>query len=218
MLNIFLRGVVMQSSPNTISQQNSGEMMMTSNLSHATALPNRPARRQLLAGAAISTGALFFGPTESRTAVDDAVSHSAESIHQEISFKASNKRVYDVLTDAKQFEQVVHLSDAMKSRIPPNAPPTRISTEPGGAFSTFGGLIVGMQIELVPNERIVQAWRPAYWKPGSYSIVRFVLTDADSGTKITLDHRGFPDGDGQSLLDGWNKNYWEPLAKFLAQP
>jgi activator of HSP90 ATPase len=106
----------------------------------------------------------------------------------------------------------------MKTRMPANAPPTRISAEPGGTFSTFGGLIVGMQIELAPNERIVQAWRPAYWKPGSYSIVRFALADSDSGTKLTLDHRGFPDGDGQSLLDGWNKNYWEPLTKFLAQP
>jgi len=189
-----------------------------SNRMSVTPLPNPLARREVLVGATIAVGALFFGPTESRAALDEAVSHSAESIHQEITFKATKKRIYDALTNAKQFEQVVHLSDAMKTRMPANAPPTRISTEPGGTFSTFGGLIVGMQIELAPNERIVQAWRPAYWKPGSYSIVRFALADSDSGTKLTLDHRGFPDGDGQSLLDGWNKNYWEPLTKFLAQP
>ena len=179
---------------------------------------NDPARRQVLVGAAMTVGAFIFGLTDARAAADDSVSHSAESIHQEIIFKATRKRVYDALTDAKQFEQVVHLSDAMKTRMPPNAPPTRISTEPGGTFSTFGGLIVGMQIELVPDERIVQAWRPAYWKPGNYSIVKFALSDSDSSTKLTLDHRGFPDGDGQSLLDGWKKNYWEPLQKFLAQP
>jgi len=189
-----------------------------SNRTRATALTNRPARRQVLAGAAMAVGAFVVGPIDARAGADDAVSHSAESIHQEIIFKASKKRIYDALTDAKQFEQVVHLSDAMKSRMPPNAPPTRISTQPGGTFSTFGGLIVGMQIDLVPNERIVQAWRPAYWKPGVYSLVKFALADTDSGTKLTLDHRGFPDGDGQSLLDGWNKNYWQPLEKFLAQP
>ena len=189
-----------------------------SNRTRATALPNRPARRQVLAGAAMAVGAFVVGPTDARAGTDDPVSHSAESIHQEIIFKASKKRIYDALTDAKQFEQVVHLSDAMKSRMPPNAPPTRISTQPGGTFSTFGGLIVGMQIELVPNQRIVQAWRPAYWKPGVYSLVSFALADNDSGTTLTLDHRGFPDGDAQSLLDGWNKNYWQPLAKFLAQP
>jgi activator of HSP90 ATPase len=181
------------------------------------ALPDDPVRRKVLAGAAMAAGAFVFASNEARAADYDPVSHSAESIHQEVIFKASKKRVYDALTDAKQFEQVVHLSDAMKSRMPPNAPPTRISAEPGGTFSTFGGLIVGMQIELVPNERIVQAWRPAYWNPGAYSLVKFSLADSDSGTKLTLDHRGFPDGDGQSLLDGWNKNYWEPLQKFLAQ-
>jgi hypothetical protein len=30
-----------------------------------------------------------------------------------------------------------------------------------------------------------------------------------------LDHKGFPEGDAKSLLDGWNKNYWAPLAKYL---
>jgi uncharacterized protein YndB with AHSA1/START domain len=179
---------------------------------------NEPARRQVLTGTAIAFAGFVFGLSEARANVDDPISHSAEAIHQEVTFKASRKRIYDALTDAKQFEQVVHLSDAMKTRMPPNAQPTRISTEPGGTFSTFGGLIVGMQIELVPNERIVQAWRPAYWKPGVYSLVKFALADSDSGIKLTLDHRGFPDGDGQSLLDGWNKNYWEPLQKFLAQP
>jgi len=187
-------------------------------LTTAPAIPSGPGRRQLLTGVALAVGGFVFASTPAQANADDPISHSAESIHQEVTFKASKKRMYDALTDAKQFEQVVHLSDAMKSRMPPNAPPTRISTEPGGTFSTFGGLIVGMQIELVPNERIVQAWRPAYWKPGSYSLVKFALADADSGTTLTLDHRGFPDGDALSLLDGWNKNYWEPLTKFLAQP
>jgi activator of HSP90 ATPase len=86
----------------------------------------------------------------------------------------------------------------------------------GGAFSTFGGLIVGRQIELVPDTRIVQAWRPAYWEPGVYSLVKFELSDSGAGTKLVLDHRGFPDGDGKTLLEGWNKNYWQPLAKYLA--
>jgi len=183
-----------------------------------TTLPKGPARRQVLAGAAVALGAFVLCSTGSGAAADDALSHSAESIHQEIIFRATRKRIYDALTDAKQFEQVVRLSDAMKTRMPPNAPPTRISTEPGGTFSTFGGLIVGMQLELVPDERIVQAWHPAYWKPGVYSLVSIALTvHTDSSTKLTLDHRGFPDGDGQSLLDGWNKNYWDPLQKFLVQ-
>jgi activator of HSP90 ATPase len=182
------------------------------------ALPDDPARRQILVGAALAVSALVLGQTQARANADEPISHTAESIHQEIIFTASPKRVYEALTDAKQFQRVVELSNAMKTRIPAGAPATQISTEPGGAFSTFGGLIVGRQIELVPNARIVQAWRPAYWNPGVYSIVKFALAESNSGTKLTLDHRGFPDGDASSLLDGWNKNYWEPLERFIAQP
>jgi activator of HSP90 ATPase len=105
----------------------------------------------------------------------------------------------------------------MKTLIPAGDPPTQISTDPGGAFSTFGGLIVGRQIELVLKERIVPAWRPGYWNPGVCSIVKFTLADRDAATKFTLDQEGFPDGDALSLLDGWNKNYSQPLQKFLAQ-
>ena len=180
------------------------------------ALTNEPTRRQAIVGVAMAFGGLTVVSTKARAEAEEEISHTAESIHQEVVFKASRKRVYEALTDAKQFDHLVQLSDARKTRMPAGAPPTQISPEVGGAFSTFGGLIVGRHIELVPNERIVQAWRPAYWKPGVYSIVKFELTDSGSETKLVLDHRGFPDGGGKSLLDGWNKNYWEPLAKYLA--
>jgi activator of HSP90 ATPase len=190
-----------------------------SNRTKVTALPQALARRQLLAGAAMTLGGFVLASPDARATAADPISHTAESIHQEVTFTASPKRIYDALTDAKQFQRVVELSNAMKTRMPAGAPPAQISSEVGGAFSLFGGIITGRQIELVPNQRIVQAWRPMYWNPGSYSIVKFELAaDNDSGTKLTLDHRGFPDGDGQSLLDGWNKNYWEALQKFLAQP
>jgi len=59
----------------------------------------------------------------------------------------------DALSDTKQFNNVTQLSTAMQSGMPPGAAPTQISREAGGAFSLFGGHIVGRHIELVPNER-----------------------------------------------------------------
>src|ERR1700722_4129120 len=177
---------------------------------------HEPTRRQAIAGVAMAFGGLSQVSTKAWAEAGEEISHSAESIHQEVIFKASRNRVYEALTDAKQFDHVVQLSDAMKTRIPPGAASTQISPNAGGEFSMFGGIIVGRQIELVPNVRIVQAWRPAYWNPGVYSTVKFELADSGSGTKLTLDHTGFPNGDAKSLLDGWNKNYWEPLAKYLA--
>lgn len=180
------------------------------------ALINDPARRQAIAGITMALGSLSLISVSAWAGAAEELSHSAESIHQEVHFKAARKRVYEVLMDAKQFDHVVQLSDAAKTRLHPGAPPTQISREVGGAFSMFGGLIVGRHVELAPNVRIVQAWRPAYWDPGVFSIVKFELADSGTETKLVLDHKGFPDGDGKSLLDGWTKNYWEPMAKYLA--
>jgi activator of HSP90 ATPase len=190
--------------------------MMMNDKNSLTTRTHEPTRRQAITGVAMGFGGLALVSTKAWSEAGEEISHAAESIHQEIVFKASRNRVYEALIDAKQFDSVVQLSDAMKTGMPPGAQRTQMSTEVGGAFSTFGGIIVGRQIELVPNVRIVQAWRAAYWNPGVYSIVMFELADSGSATKLVLDHKGFPDGDANSLLDGWNKNYWEPLAKYLA--
>lgn len=146
----------------------------------------------------------------------EEISHSAEAIRMELTFNASPARVYDALTDARQFDKVVQLSAAMKStRL--GSKPVEISRDPGGAFSAFGGYVTGRQIELVAGQRIVQAWRAGGWDPGAYSIAKFELSADGKGTKLVFDHTGFPQGDAEHLLDGWKINYWEPLAKFLAQ-
>jgi activator of HSP90 ATPase len=137
----------------------------------------------------------------------NGVSHTCESIHQEVVFKAARKRVYEALTDEKKFAQVTDF--IMKGAS------AEISRDVGGTFSIFGGVISGRHIELVANERIVQAWREKDWPPGLYSIVRFDLSDQGSGTKLVFDHTGFPDGASVHLAPGWWSHYWEPLQKFL---
>jgi len=109
-------------------------------------------------------------------------------------FQGEPEARVSALTDAKQFEKVVMLSAAMKSGMAPGAKPEEISREAGGAFSLFGGYVTGRQLELVPNERIVQAWRAGGWDPGDYSIARFELVEQGTGTKIVFDHTGFPKG------------------------
>ncbi len=173
-------------------------------------------RRQLFAGVAIAIGGLALSSTEAWAGAEEEISRTAESIHQEPVFKASRKRVYEALTNAKQFQKVVLLSAAMSSGMVPPGKPAEISTESGGTFSLFGGYIFGRHIELVPNERIVQAWRTAEWEPGAYSIAKFELAEQGAGTKIIFDHTGFRKGQGEHLAAGWKANYWGPLEKFLA--
>jgi activator of HSP90 ATPase len=168
-------------------------------------------RRQLIAGVAISAASLAGSPNlramPSTQAISEKPAPSANptrtSLHQETDFKAAPARIYDILLDSKQFAACT----GMPAGIDPTA---------GGAFNMFGGMIVGRNIELTPRLRIVQAWRPTHWRPGIYSIARFEFRSNGAGSTVILDHSSFPEGDFDSLSDGWKSHYWQPLAKFLA--
>jgi activator of HSP90 ATPase len=174
-----------------------------------------PTRRKLVAGAVAFAGCAAR-PIRVWAGAEDGISHTAESIHQEPVFQASRKRVYEALTDARQFDKIGQLSGATQSGMALGEKPTGIGRQVGGAFTLFGGHIFGRQVELEPYQRIVQAWRVVDWNPGIYSIVKFELTEQGSNTKIIFDHTGFPVGKAQHLADGWTGNYWEPLRKYLS--
>jgi activator of HSP90 ATPase len=174
-----------------------------------------PSRRQLVAGAVAFAGCAA-GPIRVWAADEDGISHTAESIHQERVFQASRKRVYEALTEAIRFDRIVQSSEAVKSGMALGKRPTEISRQVGGAFTLFGGHIMGRHVELVASQRIVQAWRVVDWNSGIYSIVKFELAEQGSNTKIVFDHTGFPRGKAQELADGWTANYWEPLRKYLS--
>ncbi|MGD0913547.1 MAG: SRPBCC domain-containing protein [Terracidiphilus sp.] len=127
------------------------------------------------------------------------------SLHQEIALDGTPERIFKVLMDSKLFAAFT----GMPATIDPSA---------GGAFTTFGGLVEGRNVELIAGQRIVQAWRPTSWDPGVYSVVHFELKAANPGTMLVLDHTGFPEGDYDHLDPGWHLRYWDPLKKYLATP
>lgn len=131
-----------------------------------------------------------------------AQSDKSITIHQEIDFTASPQQVYEALLDSKQFTD---FSGRM----------AEINHEVGGAFSLFKGHIIGRNLELVPNQRIVQAWRVVTWPEGAYSIARFDLKSKGSGTHVVFDHIGFPEGLHDHLAQGWEENYWSLLKKYF---
>jgi len=124
------------------------------------------------------------------------------TIHQELDFQVGPQRLYEALLDSKQFS-------AFSGR------PAEIVPTVGGAFLLFGGHIVGQNVELVPNQRIVQVWRVVDWPAGAYSIVKFELKVQDAGTHLVFDHTGFPEGLRDHLAAGWESNYWALLKKYL---
>ncbi len=173
-------------------------------------------RRGWITRAALAAGVLAARPAAALAANDNGLTHSAEAIHQEVSFSSSPKRIYEALMSAEQFQKVILLS-AARTQVDVTTKPAEISREPGGTFVIFGGYISGRHIELVPNKRIVQAWHEKEWNAGVYSIARFELHEAGTSTKLIFDHAGFPAGAGDHLSIGWKINYWEPLKKFLGE-
>ena len=170
-------------------------------------------RRDISAAALAALGA----SASAEAATADGISHDHAAIHQELMLAAPAGRVYQTLTTAGLFDHVVRASAAMNSDMKKmlGAAPTQIDARPGGAFILFGGFITGFNLELVSDSRLVQAWRSAGWKPGEYSIARFVLESHGATTRLVFDHTGFPAEDAAHLAAGWQGNYWTPLAKTL---
>jgi activator of HSP90 ATPase len=175
---------------------------MTENLIRAAT------RRQMITGVgAAIVGLAAASSAEAQSMKAEEQSVGAEGLltylHQEIDIKASAHRIYEALLESKQFAAFTGM-------------PAEINREAGGTFSTFGGLIHGRNVELLPDQRIVQAWRPGDWAPGVYSLVKFEIGDHGANSTIVLDHTGFPEGSFRHLDSGWYLRYWEPLKKYLA--
>jgi activator of HSP90 ATPase len=179
---------------------------------NSRALVTAPTRRKLLTGMAVALGGLVAGAhvsgkaqgnqEETKEAMSTGVEGLLTYLHQEIDIKASRQKIYDALLYSNQFTAF-------------SGAPAEINRESGGTFSLFGGLIVGRNVELVPRERIVQAWRPANWEPGIYTLAKFELNELGPQTRIVLDHTGFPEQNFRHLNSGWYAHYWEPLKKYL---
>ena len=98
--------------------------------------------------------------------------------------------------------------------------PAQVSDREGEAFSLFGGRVEGRQIELVPGERVVQAWRfgrahPDVWEPGVYSIVRFTLRPEGDATRFVIDHIGIPPEWQDHIESGYPMFYEAPLTRYF---
>jgi activator of HSP90 ATPase len=175
----------------------------------APALSTVSTRRQIIATGIVVAGSLAWGslalaaadPQQTMAEKPDSADKSIW-IHQEVDFKAPPARLYEALLDSKQFSTFSGM-------------PAEINREAGGKFSLFNGHIIGRNLELVPNQRVVQGWRVVTWEEGIYSIVRFELKAQGAGTHLVFDHTGFPEGKKEHLAEGWKQNYWEKLQKYF---
>jgi uncharacterized protein YndB with AHSA1/START domain len=68
------------------------------------------------------------------------------SVHHVVRIAAPPQQVFELLTSGSLFSAATGM-------------PAEITNRQGDPFSIFGGRVEGRQIELVPGQRVVQAWR-----------------------------------------------------------
>lgn len=96
--------------------------------------------------------------------------------------------------------------------------PATIEARVGGAFRCFDGFITGRTLELVPDARIVQAWRTRHFPKNNLdSTVELTLTPVTGGTRLEMRHIDVPKDQVEFIVDGWVKYYWDRLARHLGK-
>ncbi|MGC1375100.1 MAG: SRPBCC family protein [Anaerolineales bacterium] len=123
-------------------------------------------------------------------------------IQQTVTFQVSPHEVYEALMDSAK-----HAAFSGSA--------AEISREVGGAYSAYGGYITGKNLELTPDQKIVQSWRAVDWPEGKFSTVTFVLLPIPGGTRLDFTHVDVPDGTEAEFTQGWIDNYWNPMKAML---
>ena len=125
-----------------------------------------------------------------------------KTIRQTVTIKASPHAVYEALLDSRKHAAFSGM-------------PARISRAPGGRFTAYGPYLSGVNLELVPDKKIVQFWRAKNWPPFHYSTVTFALARVKGGTRLAFTQVGVPDNDYTDKKSGWITHYWEPMKALL---
>ncbi len=123
------------------------------------------------------------------------------TIRRSVTFKASPREVYEVLMDSRKHSKFTGDKAIISRRV-------------GGKF-TVGEYIQGVNLELVPNEKIVQSWRGSDWPEGHFSRAIFSLRTKGSGTRLTFTQTGVPEENHEEIRQGWHDYYWKPMKEML---
>ena len=126
-----------------------------------------------------------------------------KTIKHKVRFKSSPSVVYQMLADSRMRSEVTG-SRAV------------IGTNVGDGFSTEDGRVTGVNVDLVPGRRLVQAWRRDDFPEGVYSMAAITLEETPTGgTELVLTHRGVPKPLLDDTEDYWRTVYWSRMKTRL---
>jgi len=127
-----------------------------------------------------------------------------EIIEQEIMFDAEPTVLYELLMNQDKHAEITGSNVEMNNKV-------------GGEFSVFDGYCTGHNIELIENQKIVQAWNFVEdgWPEEHYSICTFLFEAVGNKTKLKFTQTGIPAHKKEELEQGWNDFYWQPIKEYL---
>lgn len=91
--------------------------------------------------------------------------------------------------------------------------PAEMKAEPGYMFSLWEGDITGVNVEVVPNRRLVQEW--FFGEQDERSMVDIQLKKQDGKTLISLNHTHIPEEVYEEITEGWQEYYLGAIKNLL---
>lgn len=126
-----------------------------------------------------------------------------KTIKQRVKLKADPGTVYELLADSRKHAAITGRQAVISRKI-------------GGTFTIDSGEVTGINVDLVPARRIVQAWRHRRFPEGIFSMAAVTLTPtADGGTELVLTHRGVPKDLIPETEQAWRDQYWAKMKAWL---
>ncbi len=127
-----------------------------------------------------------------------------KTFEQKVVLPVLPKEVYDAILSSKQHSAFTGSKANIQAKI-------------GGAFSIFDGGLKGITLDLVPDKKIVQAWKCEMkeWPKDYFSTVVFSFVKQGKQTLLTFTHYGIPASCFSSIKKGWTTYYWDPLTVFF---
>ena len=127
-----------------------------------------------------------------------------KNLKQTATFKATPHEIYETLMDERKHARFT-------------GGEAKISRKVNGNFTISDGEIEGRNLELVPDQKIVQTWRYSDWPEGHYSTITFSIKPTENGTHMTFTQIDIPDDKFEDIKQGWIDYYWTPLKQIFSR-
>lgn len=125
-----------------------------------------------------------------------------KSFEVKATFKASPKELYDAWLTGELHAEMTG-GDATGS------------AEVGSEFTAWDGYISGTNLELIPNQKIVQNWRTTEFpEEADDSQIEIHFTPVGDETELRLIHSNIPDGQSD-YEKGWDDHYFQPMQDYF---